>query len=625
MKVYTQIKAGVTGLYLVLNNPGDKQVALKLNASIIKNNLGVVYIDNGNVEYVIEMLIESKATADKNTFDYLKQALSKKQQKKDKLINEKNNKKKKILKGNSPIYDRASFIKKRLLDKDVFNDYSSLNSALLPHQKAGALISKIFNRYAFYYDTGTGKTVLALEIITQKESSERISFLIICPKTIIKNAWLSDAEKFYPHLKILPLSKNIQINDYKRIYRRWNEIDKGIPVEKIFIHGDEWERGSIEVRQERVKKKLMDRAKHFIVNPEMFKRDIDFYNKLNVNGLIVDESAILKDYYSKISSEVRKYSSNIKYVYFLSGKPAPNNSIEYFPQMKIITPKIFSMSFDSYKKKYYLDSPYERTTKLSFKSKACKDEVATLIGANSITLSKEECLILPEKTYQVRTIGLEGRIMDAYRSMLWHYYAEIMEKEKLEGYVSVTSKLASLMKLRQITSGFIIKDDVPHHLHDQKENELVNLLYDIGQQQVIIWCQFKYEINRLLHKIKSLDKSVVTAFGETKDVDESINKFKNGQADYMIAHPRTLQYGVTLTNCSYSIYYSMSYSHEEYYQSHDRIYRKGQVNKCTYMFIQAENTIDELIFDVVQNKKTQTALFEMLVKDAEKIGLKYFS
>lgn len=55
-----------------------------------------------------------------------------------------------------------------------------------------------------------------------------------------------------------------------------------------------------------------------------------------------------------------------------------------------------------------------------------------------------------------------------------------------------------------------------------------------------------------------------------------LKKFKNGEADILLAHPKTLQYGVTLTNCHYSIYYSLSYSFEQYYQCHDRIYRFGQ-------------------------------------------------
>ena len=39
----------------------------------------------------------------------------------------------------------------------------------------------------------------------------------------------------------------------------------------------------------------------------------------------------------------------------------------------------------------------------------------------------------------------------------------------------------------------------------------------------------------------------------------------------------------------------------------------------TYIFIQVENTIDERIYEVVQNKKSEIELFEMLMKDAEKI------
>ena len=61
--------------------------------------------------------------------------------------------------------------------------------------------------------------------------------------------------------------------------------------------------------------------------------------------------------------------------------------------------------------------------------------------------------------------------------------------------------------------------------------------------------------------------------------------------------------GVTFTNCSYNIYYSQSYSYEEFKQSQDRIHRIGQINKCTYIMLQCNNTIDEKIYNCLQKKK----------------------
>ena len=52
----------------------------------------------------------------------------------------------------------------------------------------------------------------------------------------------------------------------------------------------------------------------------------------------MDESAILKNYNGKTAETMREMASLVKYVYLLSGKPAPNNITEYFSQMKIVDP-----------------------------------------------------------------------------------------------------------------------------------------------------------------------------------------------------------------------------------------------------------------------------------------------
>jgi hypothetical protein len=605
MKAYRNKKTRSNVILLNIESPKDKQIAFQLNATIKKDNLAVLPIDTENEKSIIKIFktfLSNDVLVDENTNKFLNRALEAAGKRKRKL---------------NKLNGKLNIIKRRLQNKDSFDEHIGICEELLPHQKAGAIIANTFNRFAFYYDTGTGKTVLALEIIAQKEQKENASFLILCPKTIIKTAWMNDCLKFYPKMKLLPLSKNITIDDYKKIYLHWNKIDADVPLEERFIDSYAWDVGSVQKRLEKIQNQLIPRAKHYIVNPELFKLNIEFYEDLEVEGLIVDESSMLKNYYSEISTDVRIFSQHLKYVYLLSGKPAPNHTLEYFPQMKVIDPKSFSMSFGKYKEMYYKkEGLYETDHK--FKSKDCEREVIRLIGSRSITLAKEDCLKLPEKTYQFRKLVIPTKAREKYYEMLTNYYIKFKEKEK-EHEVNVATKLASLMKLRQITSGFIIKDGQELFLHDEKEKELLNVLDEIGSHQAIIWCQFQYEINRIYNLLKKRNKNVVTAFGNTKDVDDSILKFKNGVADYIIAHPKTLKYGVTLTNCSYAIYYSMSYSHEEFYQSHDRIYRKGQINKCTYIFIQAENTIDERIYEVVQNKKSEIELFEMLMKDAEKI------
>ena len=65
-------------------------------------------------------------------------------------------------------------------------------------------------------------------------------------------------------------------------------------------------------------------------------------------GLYTPMSAILKNYNGRTSQVMREVAEKLKYVYLLSGKPAPNNVIEYFSQMKVVDSETFDMSYDRF-------------------------------------------------------------------------------------------------------------------------------------------------------------------------------------------------------------------------------------------------------------------------------------
>lgn len=511
---------------------------------------------------------------------------------------------------------KLEIIRAELIAGNSFAGYEGNNEKLLPHQKAACRIADLFDKFAFFYDTGTGKTVLALDIITSKAQKDDASFLIICPKPIIMTAWMDDQKNFYPEMKLNPMSQNVTLRQYLDINRRWNVLD-GRSVFNDYLYYSNWMSGSKANQLKYVRSVMIGKAKHYIVNPESFVRNIEFYKTLGIKGLIVDESSILKNYSSKISKSVREFADLCKYVYLLSGKPAPNNTMEYFSQMKVVAPDDFPMSYDAYRKKYYVNI----NNKIVCKSEEAEKEVSDLIGKHSIVVSKSDCLVLPDTVHMVRKITLDKEVMKKYESMYRDYFINIEQQEKEskknKKIYNVNNKLASLMKLRQLVSGFLLDSEGNvTAIHEYKEAELLRILDEIGDEQVIIWCQFKYEIQKLKTLLESIGKIVVTAYSDTKDKDDSIKKFKEGEADIILAHPKTLQYGVTFVNCRYAVYYSLSYSFEEYYQSHDRIYRYGQKNICSFIFLQAEGTIDEVLYDCVQGKKEDAAIFELLVKDA---------
>jgi hypothetical protein len=60
--------------------------------------------------------------------------------------------------------DFNSVLKDRIKKNDRFDEYETDTDGLLSHQKAGSILADRYNRFAFFYDTGTGKTIMALEI-----------------------------------------------------------------------------------------------------------------------------------------------------------------------------------------------------------------------------------------------------------------------------------------------------------------------------------------------------------------------------------------------------------------------------------------------------------------------------
>ena len=76
--------------------------------------------------------------------------------------------------------------------------YYHTSNFLRKYQKD--IVNKALNHegYGIFMDTGTGKTVCALEIAKHLGKT-----LVLCPLSVIETAWIDDCHKFYPGLRIV--------------------------------------------------------------------------------------------------------------------------------------------------------------------------------------------------------------------------------------------------------------------------------------------------------------------------------------------------------------------------------------------------------------------------------------
>ena len=183
--------------------------------------------------------------------------------------------------------------------------------------------------------------------------------------------------------------------------------------------------------------------------------------------------------------------------------------------------------------------------------------------------------------------------------------------------ITAPSAAAKLNKLNQVTSGFIIDTQAVkenkfynedktelYQLSGYRFAKLIDLLGQIGDEQVLIWANYKAEF-RIIQQ--ALGDSCRCVYGETTlaEKNEAIRLFKEGKVQYLIANPASADKGLTLTNAHISIYFSLNWSYELFKQSMERIY--GDVMKqpkhCDYYVMIAKGTIDRVLYsDVLQGK-----------------------
>ena len=399
--------------------------------------------------------------------------------------------------------------------------------------------------YGVFADTGTGKTIMGLEIAKNYNKT-----LILCPLSVIETAWIDDCKEFYPELSVINCWGNSQ-------KERLNALHEDVSV--------------------------------YVMNYESFKILKREIISMKFDCMIIDESSVMKNMTSQITNELLEMVDVIPHRFVLSGTPTPNHNSEIFPQMKFVDAEVFGNNYYGFLAKYFsqdMADPHHW-----FQTDDNKNAYFNRLNSKSVFLKKEDCVDLPEKVFEIKRFDLGKEQKRYYEDMVQNIRDNINSWSKFEF-------TAKLMKLREITSGFVInKDNTITDFETNKDKILEQSLDEIGEKPVIIWCQFTHEIERLAEKYNG-----IALTSKTKNRDDIIRQFKNGQIKRLFTHPKLLGKGLTFVNCTYNIYYSLSFSYEDFKQSQDRIHRIGQTNKCTYIILQGKNTIDEKIYGCLKRK-----------------------
>lgn len=454
----------------------------------------------------------------------------------------------------------------------VVNEHLTLRK----HQQLGREIAELRDRFCFFFDTRTGKTPLSLSIMLDDlRHHPEHKWLVICPLILIENAWIEDAHKFVPELKVVNCHAATKA---KRL------------------------------------KAIQSNAQIYVTNTESFATYKEYFDQIKFEGCFVDESSDMKSYKSKQSQAIVEFAHTVKRFYLLSGTPAPNGEWEYYMQLKAIDFYCAPPSWTQFKEHYFVDVSFSQYEQLQMRPDR-KEEFNALLQKYAIYVDKEDVLTLPGREFIEVELEMPEALKKHYRTLKNDLYIEVADEKKL----TAPSSAAKLNKLNQVTSGFVIDTQAmkenKFYGEDQQEwylldtyrfKALKDTLAMHPDSQFLIWANYRKEFEIISDMLGS---KCATIYGATSlsDKNRAIQAFKSGDIQYLIANPASADKGLTLTNCHLCIYFSLNWSYELFKQSMDRIYGdvSSQPRKCTYYVLMAKHSIDGILYhDVLQGKGT---------------------
>lgn len=234
------------------------------------------------------------------------------------------------------------------------------------------------------------------------------------------------------------------------------------------------------------------------------------------------------------------------------------------------------------------------------------DRLASKIAPHTFRIRKCDCLDLPDKVYHVKYFELGKHQRAVYEAARRELCIQLDEC----GQIPINSKLALVNKLSQIVSGFLIDEEgVPHEVFaiedDPKLNELERIVRRATDEgaNVIVWCRFHYEIERVVKRLAGMNVYQYHGKIDSDTRERSIAEFNACPSGAVfVGTAKTGGAGLTLNSASVVVYYSNTYSLRDRLQSEDRCHRIGQTRTVMYYDLVAQDTIDMAVLTALQNK-----------------------
>jgi SWI/SNF-related matrix-associated actin-dependent regulator 1 of chromatin subfamily A len=439
---------------------------------------------------------------------------------------------------------KAAIIKDNSV-KNVVIDYSKYsNRPPLEHQKEA--IQKLVENKKFILadDMGLGKTTST--IIAALETGAK-KVLIICPATLKIN-WKREIENYS--------NKTIYIAEGKNFSTDADFVITNYDIIKNFH------------------------------DPK--KKDDSQILNAKFDLVIADEAHYIKNATAQRTKLINDIVKNTERIWLLTGTPMTSRPIDYFNLLNIIESPV-AKNWMAYAIRYCSGYQFKVGNRKVWNVTGASnlEELRDRTVGLTLRRLKENVLDLPDKIITPVYLRLKSKEYEEVMGEYYDWYDKNPEESK-----SLTVQFSKLTKVRQIIA-------------DEKIAQTIELAENILEQdkKVIIFCNFTDSLNKIT---EHFGKSAVKLDGSMSKVERqySVDQFQeNPKVKVFVGNIKAAGVGITLTAAEAVVMNDLSFLPSDHAQSEDRAYRYGQKNNVLVYYPIFENTIEGIIYDILNNKK----------------------
>jgi len=439
---------------------------------------------------------------------------------------------------------KAAVIKDNTV-KNVVIDYEKYSHRPpLNHQKEA--IQKLVENKKFILadDMGLGKTTSTI-IAALEAGSKKV--LIICPATLKIN-WKREIENYSNKLVYIVEGKNFSTDS-----------------DFVIINYD-------------IIKNFHD--------PK--KKDDSQVLLANFDLVIIDEAHYIKNAQAQRTKLINDIVKNVDRLWLLTGTPMTSRPIDYFNLLSLVDSPV-SKNWMAYVIRYCEGYQFKAGPRKVWNVMGASnlEELRDRTSGTILRRLKENVLDLPDKIITPVYLKLKSKQYEEVMGDYYDWYDKNPDESK-----SLTVQFSKLTKVRQIIA-------------DEKITQTIEIAENIIEQdkKVIIFCNFTDSLNKIT---EHFGKTAVKLDGSMSKTSRqfSVDQFQeNPKVKVFVGNIKAAGVGITLTAAEAVIMNDLSFLPSDHAQSEDRAYRYGQKNNVLVYYPIFENTIEGIIYDILNNKK----------------------